>query len=350
MNAKPIRLVFTCILAFVVLGGFFSASTVRADTPPDILDSYTIAIAPQPDGTLVMNYTLAKYCTYSDWPSDQPYLQIGVPNGNFAISDWGPKDGTQKVVKAESITDGGSFVQLDFDKSNLPKNGDCFDLYFAIVQSKMAYPDPDNGNVTFKFIPAGWKFAINVKTLTVSWALPSDTSLLKVVDPKPVSQDEANMVWTWTNPAMDASNMFHDSVIKLAYDKSAFTLSDAAKTDTDAANGVAPFDWSFCCTVLIIIAVVLLILFFVLVIAEAYESGDGIGPAFITVTGSLVDAALSDGGGSGGSSGHGSGCACAGCACACACAGGGKVGCSRKAIGISCLPKVISEMEKEGGG
>jgi hypothetical protein len=345
MNAKLFRFVLASVLAFVALGGVPTAS-VRADTPPDILDSYAIAVTPNADGTLVMNYTLTKYCTYSNWPTETPYLQIGVPNVNFTVSDWGPKDGTNKVVNAEVITSGGSFVQLDFDPSNLPKNGDCFDLHFTILQGKMAYPDPENGNITFKFIPAGWNFSIKVNTLVVTWALPKDQSLLKVVDPKPVRQDEKNMVWEWTNPAMDASHMFHDSGIKLAYDKSVFTLSDSATTNTDAENGASQLD---CCTILIVIAVILLIIFIICVIAEAYTSGDGIGPAFVTVTGAIVDTLASSGGGEGGSSGNSSGCACAGCACACACAGGGKVGCSRKAIGISCVSRVISMMEKKGG-
>jgi hypothetical protein len=353
MNAKK-RFIMTLVLAFVfvLVSGSFSAVPVHADPPPDILDLYSIAITPQPDGSLVMAYTLNHYCTNSDWPSDQPYLQIGVPNGSFSITDWGPKDGENKVVNAEALTFGESLVQLDFDENKLPKNGNCFDLFFTITQNKMAYPDPENGNITFAFVPAGWKFPIQVKQLTVTWQGPTDPSLLKLTDPNPSVQNGTTMVWTWSDPVMDASNMFRSATLKFAYDKSAFTLSEAATTQKGGGNGGSSFNWQFCWTVVIIILVVLLILFIIAVISEAYTSGDGVGPAIVTVidnVGETVSDVLSDGGGFGGSSGHSSSCACAGCACACACAGGGKVGCSRKAIGVACLSKVLTRMKREGG-
>jgi hypothetical protein len=381
MNAKSFRWVIPCTLAFVVLGGFFSATSVRADAPPDILDSYTIAIAPNADGSLAMNYTLTNYCAKSDWPGEYPYLQVGVPNGNFSISDWGPKDGQDKVVNAEKVTSGGSFVQLDFDRGNLPKNGDCFDLYFAIVQSKMAYPDTGNGTVTFKFIPSGWNFPINVNTLIVTWALPSDPSLVKLTEPAPASTDATTMAWKWTNPAMNSSGMFADSAIKIAYDKSAFTLPAAAATETSPSTG------SGVSNLVIGVILVLVLLVFIVVVCwvlfgsssdDGYTSGGGYSsvdtsPSYIpTYTPSESRSSSpsrrsestessspseshdsgsshsSFGGGFGGSSGHSSSCACAShCACACACAGGARVGCSRKAIGIACLSKVISSISDE---
>ena len=347
MNAKILRFVMLFALVFVFLGG---SLPVRADTPADILGSYTIAISPQPDGTLVMNYTLQHYCTYSDWPSDTPYLQIGVPNGEFSISDWGLKDGKNKVTNAESITSGGSFVQLDFDGSNLPKNGDCFDLNFSIVQNKMAYPDDTNNQVTFKFIPAGWSFPIQVKTLTVTWALPSDQSLLKVIEPNPMSTDGTNMIWQWASPAMSSSGMFSDYAVKIAYDKTAFTLSDAATTKSDSGNGGSSQGLPLIVWIVIIVVVVLIVVFLVSVMSDGDGygggGGGGIGGIFLGGGGSSGGGGHSGGGGLG-SGGGGSSCACAGCACACACAGGGKVGCSRKGIGIACLPKVIKEEEHE---
>lgn len=341
------------LLFLVSVSNLLFATLAKADPPPDILDVYIITIAPQANGMLIMNYTLQGYCTYSDWPSDQPYLQIGVPNSNFEITNWGPKEGPFKVVEAEKITSGGTFVQLDFDKSNLPKNGDCFSLSFSIEQGKMAYTDPENGNITFKFIPAGWDFPIQVKTLTVGWIweIPGDQSLLKLAEPKPSGSDGTSTIWQWVNPSVDASKMFHDSTIKLAYDKSAFSLSEEATTKTDQANGGEPLDLTFCLTIILIVVVILVVIFIIAVIFEAFDGGDGIGPASGRVIGGTFDAIddvlSSSGGGYGGSSGHGSGCACAGCACACACAGGGKVGCSRKGIGISCLLKVITEMTKD---
>lgn len=320
---------------------------VLAEDPPDQLESYTISVIPQQDGSLIMDYKLDNYCVAIDaWPTDEPYLQIGVPNSNFTITEWGPKEGPNKVINAEVVNNGGSFVQLDFDKSGLPKKGDCFDLNFSIVQNHMAYPDPENSNITFKFIPAGWTFPIQVKTLTLVWALPVDTSLIKLTDPAPTASGSGSMVWQWNNPSMDAAGMFSAASIKLAYDKSTFTLSDAAKTNNDGANGGSPDLATICLWVIVVIVIIVLVLWIFGAIIESIDSGDSLGTSFVTVAGNTIDAIdeISNAGGSGGSGGHSSGCACAGCACACACAGGGRVGCSRKAIGIACLDDAIEEM------
>jgi len=327
-------------VGLLMVVGFLAITPARAETPPDILDSHTIAIAPQADGTLVMTYTLSGYCVKSDWPSDEPYLQIGVPNSKFTITDWYAEGVT--VTKPESITIGGSFVQMDFKP--LPKNGDCFNLRFTITQNKMAYPDPQNGNVTFKFIPAGWNFPIKVNTLTVIWNGPTDPVMLKLTEPKPMGTDGTNMIWMWSNPPMNSAGMFNDATIKLAYDKAAFALSDAATSKQE--GGGESFNWKCCWTVFWIVIAILVLIFIIAWFSEAYESGDGFGPAFVTTMDNVgeVLSDLSSAGGSGGSSGHSSSCACAGCACACACAGGGRVGCSRKAIGVACLKQVIAEV------
>ena len=366
MSAKYLRM--------LILGLAFAVSMLlpemkaAADTPPDILGSYAISITPRQDGTLAMNYMLENYCTYSDWPGDQPYLQVGVPNRSFAISDWGPKEGKIKVVQAEP---NGSLVQLNFDRGNLPKNGDCFDLNFSIVQSRMAYPDAGNGNITFKFTPAGWSFPIKVKTLTLTWALP-DPSLVKLTEPAPTSKDEIAMTWQWDNPAMDYSGMFHDSTIKLAYNKSAFTLPVEPVTTTKSEDGNGGSVDMTCLTIIIIFVVLVVIVLIAYWIIEGPGGGDsgysgsysgggdsGLSPGSSSSrsSGGRSSSGVyssgpssgssrgSSGGGWGGSSGHSSSCACVSCACACACAGGGKVGCSRKGIGIQCLEKVIKDME-----
>lgn len=344
MNTKFAKFMLAVVLVFSFLGSF---SLAKADTPADILDSYKIQVAPQNDGTLLMNYTLQNYCTYSDWPSDQPYLQIGVPNSSFEITDWGPKDGANKIIKAEQITTGGSFVQLDFDQNNLPKNGDCFDLNFSIVQKKMAYPDDNNNQITFKFIPAGWQFPIKVNSLTIIWGKPSDMSLLKVTDPSPASQDDANMYWQWNSPAMSSTYMFSDYAVKFAYDKSSFTLTDDATTSSDTGNGGDESGGGIILIIFVVILAIVLIVVIVGALTGSLGGGDddysGSGGIFF---GGGSSSGHSGGGGLGGSGG-GYSCACASCACACACAGGGKVGCSRKGIGVRCLPHVLKEIKEE---
>ena len=321
----------------LVIAGLLAPATVRADVAPDGLDSYTIAITPQSDGMLTMDYTLNGYHAMSDWPANEPYLQVGVPNGSFTIDTSG-FSGQVAVSNVEVVDNGGSFVQFDF--GTLPRTGDVFNLSFSITQGAMAYPDTGNGEVTYEFMPAAWTFPITVSQLTVLWTNPSDPSLLKFAQPAPTYGGEA-MSWQWQHPSIDGSGMFGDDEISLAYDQSAFTLSDAATAQTDSGNGGFSSGGSSGSTSMVggfLVVVVFLGIVWTLswvVSGDNYRGGPGVRPVRAGFFG-------------GGFGGGGCACACAGCACACACAGGGRVGCSRKAIGIACLTKVIRSMTKNG--
>lgn len=390
MKVNPLRFILIPALMLAAFGAFLTPKIAAADTPPDVLESYTVSITPQQDGTLIMDYALQNYCTYSDWPSDQPYLQVGVPTSSFKINDWGPRS---MVVNAEPVND--KFVQLDFDRGNLPKSGDCFNLNFTVHQSDMVHPDPTNGNDTFEFYPAGWNFPINVKQITINWALPSDPKLILVTDPAPASTDASNMTWVWNNPQMDPSQMFIGATVKLAYDKSAFTLPVApppAPIQQPSGGGGTAGQLVPILVVAVFIIAALIILWTAGTLLGLFENKDGLGgdsafdssdidppvtyhtrsssnkkskrsestrdtsdyvpthyspPAHYDPPEHHDSPSSSYGGGYGGSSGHSSGCASMpSCACACACAAGGKVGCMLKMLGIKigCLKKVIDEM------
>lgn len=323
-----------------LLGSLFGVIPVKADAPPDELASYIITIAPQSDGTLVMSYQLQHYCAKSDWPAEYPYLQVGVPNSTFTITDWNPKESF--VTEAKPVNSGGSFVRFDFNP--LPKNGDCFDLSFTITQGKMAFPTTDDTNeVTFKFIPSGWTFPIKIASLTVMWTKSPDASLLKLTDPNPKATNDNIMIWQWTNPVMSSSGMFSDYAVKIAYDKSAFSLSEVATSPSDNANGGDGGLSLFWIIVIVVIVVIVIIL-----VLDWLTDGEliGIGGGGGYYSGGGLGGGHSGGGGLGGG-GRGSSCACASCACACACAGGGRVGCSRKGIGIQCIRRVIKKVTGE---
>ena len=126
----------------------------------------------------------------------------------------------------------------------------------------------------------------------------------------------------------------------------AFTLSDAATAVSDGGNGVdSGYTGSTGSGSNQVIGIVTIIFIVVMLFAiggwawsgDTYNGGPGIhpgAPGFYP---------------RGFGVGHSCACACAGCACACACAcaGGGRVGCSRKVIGIACLSKVIRTMTKQ---
>ena len=330
--------------AIVLLGLAIAPAPARA-VVPDALDTYRIDVTPQSDGMLAMSYTLTNYHVMSDWPSDQPYLQIGVPNTNFSITSWGGS-GTVDVSKTEALNSWGSWVQFDF--GTLPKTGDVFSLHFTINQGGMAYQDTASNDVDYNFIPSGWNFPITVSQLVVTWANPVTPSQLKVAQPEPTNGDIA-MTWQWSNPTSNSSGMFTVNSVQLTYDASAFTLSDAAIAASDygnggyANNGNSGTDYGdngsgsggdFTGVVIFIFVVIVVISWIYQYANDGYRGGPGYGGR-VFIHGGL--------GGGGGGGSH-CACACAGCACACACAcaGGGRVGCSRKAIGIECLSRAIA--------
>src|SRR3990170_4064505 len=119
MYAKPVRVFFVFILAALLLAP--TAVVLAAD--PDVIGEYSVTVSPQADGTLKMSYQFTNYCATTDFPSNSAFLEVGVPNRHFTITDIGPKDW---VTGASPKTSGGSWVHLDFIR--LPKKGDCFNF------------------------------------------------------------------------------------------------------------------------------------------------------------------------------------------------------------------------------
>lgn len=329
---KTIKILLSLVLALIALVPL--AVPVAAGGPPDVINTYVVTVTPNDDGTLVMRYDL-DYTATTDFPSGSAYLEVGVPNSDFQLLDWGPKPW---VTSANAKTGGGSWVHLDF--AQLPKAGDHFTINFTIKQSKMAYPTGDD--VSFKFTPGWFDFA-EIKKLTINWKLPAK-DLVKKLDPAPANQGDNLAVWEAKDLAPNQKYTVSLLIAKAAFPK----LSEATTTtsDPDAAtdNG-----W-----IIIVVLVVVLVIIVIIVIAVAAENGgysgsSGGGGGYHG--GGYSGGSSSSGGGSsssgssggrssggGGSySGRGSSCACVSCACACACAGGGRAGCSEKGFDVSGL-------------
>ncbi len=347
MKAKqPIRWLglLVLLLAFAAL----LPPRALADQP-DVIGQYSVHITPRDDGTLVMEYRLSNYCAATDFPSDKPYLQVGVPNRNFDLVDWGPKSAPNSqtkiwVTSANADQGVNSQVQLNFNQQ--PRAGDCWDLNFTIDQREMAYAQGSD-EVGFQFTPGWFDFA-KINTLTITWDLPGDPSLVHKTDPAPTNnQNQA----VWTNTNMAPNDKF---TVTITYAKSAFPnlvaaglpSSPSTPSNPPSSTGGTRINCAFCLVILIII------LFFVLPLYFRRNASDGgygsvLGSPFFGGYGSgghgSGDSSSShsdrSGGGGGGFAGRGSSCACgcASCACACACAGGGRAGCTRKGFDIGRL-------------
>jgi hypothetical protein len=333
---RPIKWLFlpVAILAFAVL-----MPPPALAQPPDVIGDYSVHVTPRDDGTLAMEYRLANYCAATDFPGDKPYLQVGVPNRNFDLVDWGPKsapNGQTKVwvASASSLQGLNSQVQLNFNKQ--PVAGDCWDINFTIDQRQMAYAQGSD-EVSFQFTPGWFDFA-KINALTIIWDV-TDQSLVHKTDPAPTpapSQD----VWRATD--LSPNEKF---TVTITYAKSAFpTLSSLApgppssEPGSTTSTGESDNGWLVCLVILII-----LFLIFLPRIFRTYGwdggYGGGLGRAFVGGLGGGGSGSSGgrSGGGGGGFAGRGSSCACASCACACACAGGGRAGCTRKGFDISRL-------------
>jgi len=321
------------LIAFLIV--LFCSFPVFAQTPPDIINNYTITIDPQTDGSLLMKYEF-NYEATTDFPSNIQYLEIGVANSDFEIVSYNPHG---FITGAKANKSGTSQVHLDFAK--LPIKGDKFQFDFVIKQKNMLYK-ADEENIGFKFIPGWFDFAeikelkviINPKSLTVT-----------KTDPEPIIKDANQMIWITKNmgPNEKAKAVTficsNESYPELQKD----TLNDK---DPNEENGGA-----FGLILIIIIVIIVVIFIFTLILGSGDSYGDGgysgggysggffggssLGGGTSSSGGGSSSSGRSSGGG-GSFGGGGSSCACvSSCACACACAGGGRVGCSERGFEIT---------------
>lgn len=317
----------TALLVVALLFG--AVPRLRAQTPPDVIKEYTIAIESQSDGTLKMNYNFS-YCATTDFPSAQ--FDAGVPNSNFELLEAGP---AEIVASAGAYTSGGSWVRFQF--THVPKAGECFKFYFTILQHQMAYP-ADTG-VSFVFTPGWFNFA-KIDHLRISWRLPDDVSLVRGFDPAPSSQEAEFATW-------EASNLAPDQkfTIKVMVDSTAFGELAQPASAPDQGQTSGGIDLVFLCLVILVLVVVVVVILLVLNWLSdgggSYSGGSYIGGHSSSGSGRSSGGSSSgrSGGGSGSFGGRGSSCACVSCACACACAGGTRVGCSERGFDISRLLK-----------
>ncbi len=322
------RLLTLFLITAILLGAVPSA---QAQTPPDEIKGYSIAIEPQSDGALKINY-IFDYCATTDFPSTQ--FDAGVPNSNFELLDAGP---SEMVASASPYTSGGSWVRFQF--AHVPKAGECFNFYFTVLQRQMAYPSETG--VSFVFTPSWFNFA-KIDIMRLTWKLPDDVSLVRGFDPAPKSQENGLAVWEVNDLAPDQK-----FTIKVMIDQTAFGELAQPAPSPEATQPGGGGDPVFLCLVVGgIVVVLVLIVILLLWLSDgsggSYSGGSYIGGHSSSGSGGRSGGSSSggrSGGGSGSFGGRGSSCACVSCACACACAGSSRVGCSERGFDISRLLK-----------
>lgn len=347
------------ILAMVMSLILTIAPAALAQTPPDVIKEYVISIEPQADGALKMKYDF-NYCATTDFPANSGYLEVGVPNSNFSLTDYGPKDWVTSAAAKNGST---SQVHLDF--AHVPKAGECFSFSFTILQQAMAYPS-DTG-VSFVFTPGWFDFA-KIEKLSIRWQLPKDISQVKGFDPAPKTQDDGLAVWEAENLAPNQK-----FTVKITIDKTVFPQLAVQPTQapaTSGGEGSGSIDPALLCLgVVLVVAVFLVVAWLVYSPSisdnkkgdDDYTPGTYIGGHHSTPRYDPPSPRYSpsptprytppppsrSGGDSGSFGGRGGSCACVSCACACACAGGGRAGCAEKGFDVSGLMRKRDLSTKE---
>jgi len=344
------------ILLILVISLLVPGLTASAQSD-DVIGDYLVDITPQSDGTLIIKYQFENYCASTDFPVGDDYLEVGVPNRNFEILEYGPSNWIKSV---NPMTSGGSWVHLEF--LGHPVTGDCFDFYFVIKQSAMAYPSGEN--VTLEFSQGTFSFA-EISHLQITWHLPSDPALIVSLSPQPEVVDNNTAVWNATNLAPD-----EEYGISVIFAKAAFPdlqvaqppqIEAPSSTDGGSSSGAGFLIFIICVVVVIIVILV------VTYISVTNDNSDTYTGPLIGGTGSHTGsgntyhqptcacacvsrpstpstcacvsrpstpscASRPSSSGSGSSAGRGSSCASScvkSCACACA-SSGGRAGCTKK--------------------
>ena len=337
VKMKKLKILPILMLVMIILPSLILTIPVTAYTPPDVINDYRVTISMDDNGVLEMRYDF-DYTATTDFPDGGAYLEIGVPNRNFQILDYGPKN---FVVEASANTGSQSQVRLEFD--HLPTAGENFSFFFIIRQEKMMNIKDDQ--VTIQYTPGWFDFA-EIRKLTIEW-LFNDTSFLTYTDPEPKQQSSNSITWVTNDLEPDEKY-----TVQISIDKTYFSNSEKLEENQAEETGLSLGAW-----LLIIVVVFMVVCLFVSILYEVSEGGGYSSGSYIGSRGyryldddddyrssgsssyrSSIGRGSSgrSGGGSGGFSGRSSSCAScvSSCACACACAGGGRAGCNEKGFGV----------------
>lgn len=351
---NKIFLIFAAITIVASLLGIPQNKVAAQNAGDDIAGEFRITITPESTGNLQIRYDFINYCAGIDYP-DGPYT-VGIPKKEFEVLEdsgmYGSSNGLITKVKPRIDSDGSKAA---LTLSHRPQKGECWDMFFTVRQSKMAYDNGDKG-ISVQFLNPYWKDENDffyAKKFNIVWNLKGLNPTK--FEPNPNTKTDENAIYTWENVRLNSQF----ANIMIWFPKEAFPELKAANVSTDApfkSGGVKPAQpvqntqptessqislSQLICYCLIAILVILLILYVFWVISRLADGTPSTGhyhgssstvsvdPTIFLgeVAEALGDAITSvdvSGGGGGKGGGGGTGCACACAGCACACAGGGR--------------------------
>lgn len=285
--------------------------------PKDVIENYEVTVEPNENGTLDISYAF-------DWvalDSSEPltWVEIGVPNRNFTISDYS-RSTVERAQK--SVSESDAYVKLIFREEY--RGGERVHFEFRINQQTVL--TDKNGDCYYEFIP-GWFNAIRVEKYTFRWKLDG-----QIQETNAPEEKLGYAVWSGSLDYGEYVPM------EITYRSTAFP--NATKVtylpfdDSYAYDELAEDKIGFNVLMIFLIVGIFVIEIILIDGFVSYRRGRGFirGYGYHMHTYGYVNpyyrrayhrhnaSHRSSGGG-------GRGCACA---CACACAGGGRAGCSQK--------------------
>ena len=288
------------VLIFSIMLVCFITSTLlpvnASTTPLDEIQDYTITVNMRPDGTMDIKYHVEWKVLNDSREGPLEWVKIGNPNkhvdGITALSD--------NIKDIKYISDGGSYIRIDFDRSYY--EGETVIFEYTIHQSYMYIIENDSHICRYSFTP-GWFEEIEVKNITIKWC---DENVIESTAHK---NEDGYLIW---NTSLGMGERLNASV---KYNLDVFTTNENEQYTEDAGSsgsGKVGF-------IILLVVIGIFVIGFIIAIFESnddYGSHGGFGGRSTTYVSH--------------SSCVRSSCACASCACACACAGGGRAGCSKK--------------------
>ena len=306
----------TVILVIVILLQIVlvSSGCLYQPSAQDRIDSYTVTVTPQSNGTLDIHYDIV--WTALDENEPLTFVTIGMANPNYRVIKES-LSGTIASYKKERNED---YVALRLDFKDTYQGGESVHFSFTVNQSDVLCKW--NTVYFYEYVPC-WFNRIPVSHYEFNWEYSSDITS--------VNTETIGTYCTWSGE-LDCGGY---QIMKVEYTEDAF---DAPHTvaykpfEDDGAYNELKSDKNGVLVFTVFLALLgIIVELYVIDSYVSYHRGRGFMSGYghhVHVYGRVnphyrsAQAAHTSSG-----TGGGRGCACA---CACACAGGGRAGCSQK--------------------
>jgi hypothetical protein len=363
MNRYVRSLLLLCLVIWML-----PMQSVLAQDPPDVVNTWTITITPNQDGTVIVKYDI-EYTAKTKFPDASFYLD--APVLSYTLSNAGGSI-------ASSYNPDGYHMRINF--SHIPTPEEHFSMFWEYTASGLANETQD-GNVGYEFKTTAMDFAV-IENLVIIWKIPDGNESLVTYTSNGASTADGSVVWKFANLDRNAT-----AAVQIAFAKSAFPGFTPEKPIVPSGQTVPQAGGSGGWGLLGVILIILLAIFgLVLLFAflawlfdnnTSSDSTTDYTPSYTMGTHTLHDYSdttrpssspsysrpsspsysppshTSSPGGSGSFGGRSSSCvhsSCfhSSCACACACAGSGRAGCGPKKNAFGLTPSAISMLLKSG--